>query len=101
RGVHPDDALRAARAELGGMEPVKENVRDARAGVTLDTLTRDLKFAARSLGKTPSFTMAAVLALALGIGATTTILSVVNGVLLRPLSYVDPDRLVVILHQGR
>ncbi len=66
----------------------------------LDVLRRDIHFASRSLLKTPAFTVAAALALALGIGATTAILSVVNGVLLRPLPYSDSDRLVVVLHGG-
>lgn len=64
-------------------------------------LRRDVQFGLRSLLKTPAFTVAATVALALGIGATTAILSVVNGVLLRPLPYADSDRLVVLLHNGR
>jgi predicted permease len=74
--------------------------RIATAARTTD-LRRDVQFGLRSLLKTPAFTIAATLALALGIGATTAILSVVNGVLLRPLPYADSDRLVVLLHDGR
>jgi len=87
--------------EVGGVERVKDDVRDARTGATIDVLQRDVRFAARSLARTPAFTIAAALALALGIGATTAILSVVNGVLLRPLPYADSDRLMVILHRGQ
>ena len=72
-----------------------------RMRAALDVLRRDLSFGTRSLRKTPGFTIAAALALALGIGATTAILSVVNAVLLRPLPYADADRLVVILSKGR
>jgi putative ABC transport system permease protein len=69
--------------------------------MSLDVLRRDIRYGSRSLLKTPAFTVAATIALALGIGATTAILSVVNGVLLRPLPYADSDRLVVILHNDR
>jgi predicted permease len=81
--------------------PRKEEVRDARAGGAMDLLQRDVRYAMRALLRTPAFTIAATLALALGIGATTAILSVVNGVLLRPLPYADSDRLVVVMHKDR
>src|SRR6185369_12994816 len=97
----PAEARRATLLEVGGVEQVKEEVRDARAGAPLEVFFRDLRYGGRSLLRAPAFSVAATLALALGIGATTAILSVVNGVLLRPLPYADSDRLVVVLRNYR
>lgn len=94
-GQPADEARREARLELGGIEQVKERVREHRLGFTLDTFLQDIRYTFRALRKNKGFAFVAILILAVGIGANTALFSVVNEVLLRHIPYDDPDRLVV------
>jgi putative ABC transport system permease protein len=95
-GMTPDEARRAALLKSGGLEPAKEAYRDRRGLPVVETILRDLRHAARMLRRGPAHTLVAVLSLALGIGATTAIFSVQKALLLAPLLYPQPDRLMVV-----
>jgi len=100
RGMSQPEAERQAHLSFGGPQQSKEAHRDSRGLPFLESLLQDLRFALRLFLKAPSFSISAILTLALGIGATTAIFSVVYGVLLRPLPYPHPDRIVRLWEQG-
>jgi putative ABC transport system permease protein len=100
-GMSPEEARRRAVLALGGLEAAKERYRDRRGLPLIDTLRQDLAYAARALRKDSGLAGTAILTLALAIGATSAIFSVINAVLLQPLPFPAPERLVMVYANGQ
>jgi hypothetical protein len=96
-GMNSEEARRAALLEFGGTEQVKEIIRAERGGARLESVLADIRYAIRKLRRQPVFTVLAVLTISLGIGTATAAFTLVDTILLRPLPYKEPDRLVTIM----
>src|ERR1700748_797004 len=94
RGISPEEALRVARIKFGSARRVHEDLWQQNSVAPFENLTRDLRYTIRPLARTPGFTLTAILVMALGIGATTALFTVVHSVLLNPLPYPNSSRLV-------
>src|SRR5262245_50174238 len=98
RGLSKHEARAAALRDFGGLAWAKEEYRDQRGIPMIETLLKNIRFSLRSMRRTPVMTIAVVATLAIGIGANTAVFSVVNGILIKPLPYSDPERLVRVAH---
>jgi predicted permease len=100
-GLTPDEARRQAYIQFGGVECFKASARDELRPALLQDSLFDLRYGVRALRRTPAFTLVAVLTLALGIGATTAVFTVVHGVLIKPLPFRESDALVSLKHTAK
>lgn len=100
QGMSPGEAERVARRSLGRAEEIRESWRDARGFTVFDNLIQDVGSALRALSYSPGFAAAAIITLALGLGVNTAVFAVTYGILLRPLPYADPSRLVILSITG-
>ena len=100
QGLSPEDASAAARRQFGNLTSLQEQSREMFSVPFLDHLFRDIHYALRNVGRSPGFTVVAILTIALGIGATAAVFTVVNGVLIKPLPYPDPESLVAVWHSA-
>jgi putative ABC transport system permease protein len=100
RGLSPEEARRVALIKLGGMDATRELHRDTRGLPALESIRQDLRYSIRTLRRDAGLAIFAILIIGLGVGASTTVFSVVNALLLRPLSFADPERLAWIANDG-
>src|SRR5262245_44750391 len=100
RGMPPQEARDTAHRKLGNTTRIREEIYRMNTAGFLDALVRDALYALRTLRHNPTFTFAALLTLAIGIGANTAVFSVINSVLLKPLRYTEPDELVAVWHKA-
>jgi len=98
RGLTPEEAKYAAKRSMGAITQNMESCREARSVSFLDDLARDLRYSLRAMRRSPAFAVLSVSVMALGIGANTAVFSVVNAVLLKPLAFRDPDRIVALTY---
>src|ERR1700742_2340572 len=99
QGMSPEEARRKALIEFGGREQIRQSVREVHTSKLADALAFNLKAALRFLRKSPSFSLAVILTLALGIGANSAVFSAIDAVVLRPLPFPEGDQLVQIAQQ--
>ena len=100
RGMSEEEARRQARLRLGSVRRVRETVWEANSMEWLETVFRDLHYAIRTLSRSPGFTLTAVLVMALGVGANVALFTVVRSVLLKPLPFREPDRLIQLYEKS-
>jgi predicted permease len=99
-GLSEGDARRRAQREFGGVERYRDESRDARGVSAVEDFLRDLKVGARSLSRAPGFALVSIFTVALGIATTTAVFSIIDGILLRPLPYPNPDQLIRIYERS-
>ena len=99
-GMSPEEACRTTRVEMGGVEQIRQKVREIRVGVSLDTLAQDVRYGVRTLGKNPAFSLVAIAIVALGIAGNTAMFSLLDQIVLRLLPVHEPERLVKVTMLG-